>query len=344
MKLDLGDKLTVLLSSAKAKEDLMTDISRSLRQDFSIPDIAKDFEKFGTRLEKLAGKRMGIATQQAKPTYTAFEGIINPIAMQALRASEETGDVAEAYQTSALAIQSSEGLLFNILKAYITPIIKILGLLSIISIIANEVFAQLTSMVPRAKWSGISSSFYDLAIFVYHKWFVILILLLTFFLLIGLIVTQLVGRARLHLDNLPFLKDYRALVAVSVLVQLGTLINAGKPFKEAIDWVKQQQNSYGRWHLSKIARNLNEVKRSGNIGHTLQTGLISDREADRLKRPIPENLIGDRLKQSGENQRTILKRKVDRMNANSEVFVLLASYAIMIWFFGAVTFLILSIQ
>lgn len=344
MKLDIGDKLTVLLSTAQAKEDLMTDICRSLRQDFSIPDIAKDFQNFGTPLEKLAGKRMGIATQQAKATYTAFEGIISPIALQALRTSEETGDVADAYQASALAIQSSEGLLSSLIRAYIVPIIKVLGLLFIISIIANEVFSQLATMVPRAKWSGISSSFYDLATFVYHKWSVILTLFIAFIVLVGLLITQVVGSPRSYLDKCPFFKDYRALVAISVLVQLGTLINAGKPFKESIDWVKQQQNRYGKWHLSKMAKNLNEVKRAGNIGHTLQTGLISDREADRLKRPIPENLIGDRLEQSGENQRTLLKRKVDKMNRGSETLVLFTSYGIMIWFFAAVTFLILSIQ
>lgn len=344
MKLSLNDKLTVLFTNPKYKIDLLNDVARSLQQEYSIPAIAKDFQTFGSSFEKLAGRRIAEATLRTKPLYSAFEGLISELSIQTLRSGDNSGDIAQAFKKAATSLETSEGLFYELTISYIIPILKLFGILIATGFIGEQVYSQLESILPKARWPTISIIFYEFSSFFYDYWLIVILALIFTFSAMSFSIRYCTGEPRDLLDKLPFFKQYRILIASQLLNQLSTLLNSGKPLLETVQWLSKKESPYCKSHLKKIERNITEVKRSGNIGHIFNTGLINQREVTRLQRSIPENQLGDYFSNAAENHTIQLKRNVQIFKFVSNFVFLLTAYTILLWFFISVFFLILSVQ
>lgn len=344
MNISLLDRITITTASSKAKVDLLKDIARNLEQDMPIPDIASDFIKYGSSLEKLVGLRMRAMTEKGHPTYMAFDGVVSNLAYQTLQTGEGTEQLSVAFLKAAKAIESSEALFMDLALSYVVPMIKVACIFIIVAVISNEIFSQLKMILPQARWPGMSKSFYSLITIIYQNWISIIAGMLAFWITTYSIMKNTTGVARSYIDKLPFFKQYRVLTASGVLAQLSTLLNAGKPMLEAVRWVGANQDRYGKWHLRKMEKNILEAKNSGNLGHILDTGLINEREVYRLRRSIPDNQIGDILNYTGINHNITLKRGVDIVKVVASIVVKIIGLSMMLWFFSSVFFLILSVS
>ncbi|EKO3611924.1 hypothetical protein M3914_003123 [Vibrio metschnikovii] len=340
MKLSLIEKMTVLFANADQKHDLLVDIAKSLEQDMTIPEIAKDFQTFGSSLEKMVGKRIEVASGRSKPLHSAFEGVVSDISIQVLQSNEN--DLAAAFYQAADSLKNTEGLFRTLLMAYLVPIAKIYAIVFLMSFIGSLVFAQLIPMLPMSRWPSLSRNFYAfISVFNNHG---ILILTTTLILMavIGYALKNLRGSARYFIDSLPFFKQYRLLTASTIMRQLATLINSGKSFLEAVEWAANRHSTYAQWHLKQIAKNIKEAKHSGNIGKILDTGLVDERNVNRLKRIIPVNQLGDRFQNVADSSTLRLERNVKIVNAFSGAAFLVSAYLFMLTFFASVVFLIME--
>ena len=340
MKLSLTEKMTVLFANANQKHDLLVDIAKSLEQDMTIPEIAKDFQTFGSSLEKMVGKRIEAASGRSKPLHTAFEGVVSDISIQVLQSNEN--DLTAAFYQAADSLKNTEGLFQSLLMAYLVPLAKIYAIVFLMSFIGNVVFAQLIPMIPMSRWPSLSQNFYAfISVFNNHR---ILIVTATLILMtiIGYTLKNLRGSARYFIDSLPFFKQYRLLTASAVMRQLATLLNSGTPFLEAVEWTAKRHSPYAQWHLKQIAKNIKEVKHSGNIGKMLETGLVDERNVNRLKRVIPVNQLGDRFQKVADSSTFTLERNVKIVTVFSGTAFLASVYLFMLTFFASVVFLIME--
>lgn len=344
MKMSAMDKVNIFLAGTNQKVELMIDIARLLEQDLSLPEIAADFESFGSSLEKLVGKRIRYTTTNARPINEAFEGVISNLAVQTLKSGESSGDLASAFRQSVEAIESNEGLFGALVRGYTVPIIMLLGIAIAISMLPSLVFDQLKSMQPYGRWPMISRTLYDLSVSLAENRLFLTVSTLMLFVAVGVATSKLTGPVRTVLDKAPFFKQYRLVQANSILRQLATMIDAGVSLVESVEWVKSQQNTYAAHHLKKIARNIQEVKQAGNLGRLMATGLINEREVNRLTRPVAENMMGDMLKMSADNHKVQLQRKVVQVKVVGKFLPLAVLLFTLIWLFASVFFLILSVS
>lgn len=344
MKMSAMDKVNIFLAGTNQKVELMTDIARLLEQDLSLPEIAADFESFGSSLEQLVGKRIRYTTTNARPISEAFEGVISNLAVQTLKSGESSGDLASAFRQSVEAIKSNEGLFGALVRGYTVPIIMLFFIALGVSMLPSLVFEQLKNMQPYGRWPVMSRMLYDLAVSLAENRLLITVGILVFIVAVGVATSKLTGPVRNVLDKAPFFKQYRLVQANSVLGQLATMIDAGVSLVESVEWVKSQQNAYAAYHLNKIARNIQEVKQAGNLGRVMATGLINEREVNRLTRPVAENMMGDMLKMSADNHKVQLQRKVAQVKVVGKFLPLVVLLFILLWTFASILFLVLSVS
>ncbi|MFL7013596.1 type II secretion system F family protein [Enterovibrio norvegicus] len=342
--MNFKDRLIVLLAGSQGVVELLEDIHMLIRQDLPIPDIAKDFSDFGSPLEKLVGTRILSCISNAKPMYEAFEGVLSTISLQTLKTGEDTGALDEAFKNTIDAVEANEGQFRQLALSYLKPIFVILAIFIALSHAGMSIFSNLKDFLPFAKWPQLSQSFYHLSEYVTDSDIYITIIVLLFIGVCCAIMVFVTGPMRKALDKAPFFKQYRILTASAVLNQMSTLLQAGLPMRETIAWLQANNSIYGNWHLTQMEARVLKVRRSGNIGEMLNTGLLNAREVNRLSRPIPSEHLSKRLLGSSESHKLQLKRTVANVQKYSYLVIMLVFFTMLLWMFASVFFLILSIQ
>lgn len=344
MSNNLSDKFTIFFASTEAKANLLLDIARQLQRDSSLSDVADDFEKYGSSLEKMVGKRLKTATKNAKPAHTAMEGIISDMSLEAIKSGEETGKLADGFLLAKMAVENNEGLFGSLVRGHIIPIIKILVVIIGLSVLADYIFSQMLELVPLRKWPSLSQSVYGLTSAINDYKLIIIAMVAMLVTAVGLLCKFSTGSFRSLLDKLPFFKQYRILNASLMLTSIGVLLRADLPMLSAVSFQEKKASRYVAWHLNTIRQNIKRVKNGGTVGQMLDTGLINIREVNRLSRAIAENEIADRIEDSAKDHFIQLEREIKHLNAlNKYLFLAILIFSVLTMF-ASVFFLVLSIN
>lgn len=341
--LTLGERITVFFSNAEAKANLMLDVSRQLARDASIKEIADDFDKYGNSLEKLIGKRLKWTLQNAKAPFYAFEGIVNNLTLETIKTAVETDKMADGFMLAKESVEKSEGLFGSLVFGFIWPSIKIIAVLLGVSLLGQYVFSQLTQIVPVRRWPGLAQITYDITGAISDSATVLLVFFALVVIWVSITIRFATGRVRQVIDKVPFFKQYRIMTASLTLTSLSMLLKSGISFLDAIKFLEKRSKPYVAWHLKEIRRNITRVK-GASVGQMLGSGLVNDREIQRLSRPIEENMIADRLTDSSSEHSLQLERQIKRIKfTNNIIFILFLVLSVAL-VFSSVLFLVLSIN
>ncbi|WP_428775952.1 hypothetical protein [Vibrio sp.] len=344
MELSIFDLITVKLTGAKDKAQMIEEMGRLLQQDMPLTDVARDFETFGSTLEKMVGKRLRIASDNGIAIHLAFEGIISDTAFETMKAGEAAGDMVEAFDKTKIAIQNSEGLFGMLLMSFVIPILKFLALALAIGFLGEYIFSMLKDLSPYGRWPGLSQVFYGYVSFIYQNWVAIIGSVVGLFVTVHLVKSKMTGGLRNYIDVLPFFKQYRLLTAGATLNALATLIHSDIALLKAIEILQSKAEPYSKWHLGMIELNIQKARSGGSLGQMLDTGLINEREVNRLSRTISDNELGDRIMHSSDEHNYLLKKQTERINYWMKIAFMVLLFSHIILLFASVMFLILSIQ
>lgn len=204
-----------------------------------------------------------------------------PSIVAIVRAGEEGGTLAENMASAAKALGAQKRGIASLVNSLVYPITVIIMGMGVAIFIKHSVFLNFIAIKPLATWPAVGKSFYKIATFVEHWWWLILIALVAFIVMLGQLLREMTGDARVIIDSIPIFSLYRDQTASRFMETLGMLLSNGIVLKQAFTILKRQANHYLAWHIYKM-----EFRLSGgreNIADVLDTGLIPQSDILRLK-------------------------------------------------------------
>lgn len=341
MELSLLDRLTYILSSTEDKIHLLEDIAFLLDQDMPSSDIAIDLQK-GSGFERTVGKHLERAIENSQTFDVVFEPLLSPITLQTLKAGINNGDTSQGFKDACKAMKLNEGLFGSLIRSYIFPVFKILGVVLATGFVGDYIFSQLVELLPPRKWDFFSQFMYGYTTSIVDGWLEIVLSTVGLLLLAWLITVKVVGTPRKYIDKLPFFRQYRILNGGMMLSSLSTLLNADEPLLSSVQFLQNNSNHYMKYHLTLIEDNINNSK--GVLGKTLKTGMVNERDIHRLSRSIPDSEIGDRLMLSAQSHNTVLGRQITTLGKVNKYVFMVVFISSLLSLFGSVLLVSLSIQ
>ena len=337
-----SNRFSIFMSSSTDKATMLLDISRQLARDANMDEISKDFSTYGNTLEKIIGQRIAWTLKNGQPPYHAFEGVVNDLTLEAIKAGVETGNMATGFLLAKESLEKSDGMFGSLIWGFLIPIAKILSILLGGGFLGNYIFGQLKGLTPVRRWPGISQFTYGFTSFIAENFMLIVMLILAAILITTLIIKYVTGNTRRFFDSLPFFKQYRIMTAAITLTSMAMLIKADKPILATVQFLERKAKKYVRWHLGQMRQNITRVKGTGSIGNMLDTGLINTREITRLSRPMEITVIADRLEESAEEHSIMMQRQIARIKSVNQAVFYVSLVGMIGLIFVSVIFMALS--
>lgn len=240
----------------------------------TIFQIAKGSEKHVAQsiLDKIA---------QGQPLADGLEGWFGQATIEIIRAGEEGGTLAENIKAASRALQQKTKAGTAFISSMTYPLMVIIIGLLVAIYIRQSVFTSFAAIKPIAQWPENGRWLINIADFVQHGWWALLLLLIAAIIGVKQSLVHLTGKIRKYIDTLPLISLYREIIAARLMETLGLLLSNGIVLKRALTIMQQNASPYLTWHLL-----LMEFRLSGgseNIADVLDTGLVSKSDILRLK-------------------------------------------------------------
>ncbi|WP_210498559.1 type II secretion system F family protein [Vibrio crassostreae] len=191
--------------------------------------------------------------KRAKTLPDAFEGWVSPTELVIIKTGEKTGEYEEAFKQCIALNKDVSHIISTIKKAMITPVIAILLLVGILVGARLKMMPMLMGLVPMEYWKDLSLSFYDLTEAVGGN------PVRTLGILVGSVIGLAWATPNLQIKSMPQFRNaldkimpfsiYKAMQVSIFLRSLGTLLESGVRFREALTLIQQTSNKYMRTHL-----------------------------------------------------------------------------------------------
>ena len=296
---------------------LMEDMAALLDQGLSPIDIAKDYANFGKGSQKVIGEELIEAMSSGGSFADGFNGWVDELSLQTLRASEKSGDIRQGFLMVYDYMTQTSGMAGKLFKALIGPIVLILFVLFGVQIISNMIFPELAKFMPTNTWPGISIAVYDLGLWLESTLLYIVVFLLVYPFFMMFLFKNLTGPVRRYLDYLPGFTHYRMLLVGQVCHNLAYQLASGKGFIDSLLYLERNSGRYLKSHLSVFIANVKGKKKraGGNLGNILDSGLLLPREAMRLKRVGRQGNYEELLVRTGNTHTKILDKQIGAIAA-----------------------------
>lgn len=224
-------------------------------------------------------KLQGLLTQMKQETSVSavFTGMVPSSELSVITAAEKSGSLSDGFFTLVSVIRYNDELRKKIVGALIFPLIMITLSLVVITGYSQKVFPAFASVVPVAKWPGVTSSLYNFGTALYEGlWLKILIGFIATVFLIRLLLGNLKGPLRNKiLDRILPFSTYRQLASSIFLNNLALMLSNNIPLTDALAIIQLNANRWLRWHLDVM---LDKMARGINYGKALDSGLMGAEE------------------------------------------------------------------
>ncbi|MGR5296807.1 hypothetical protein ACPV5U_24335 [Vibrio mediterranei] len=344
MSIGIIDKFSVVLTNLEQKLSLLDDIEDQLRDDTPITEIANDLVKFGTGIDVIVGKQIQETLGASKPVYQAFDGILNDITVQTIKSGEEADDLARGFADAQNSLRASEGHFFSLIKAFLVPMVKIMGLIIGFGYGGEFAYGQMKMLAPVQTWPAISQWIYELSTSIYANQLLIVVGFILVPIVTYGIITFWLGDSRRFIDKFPFFKQYRLLTASASLNSLATLIASDTPIRESVEFMQERASGYGAYHLERMIEQIGHNTGKGNVGYALDTGLINAREITRLKRLSTDVDLSIKLQNMSVTHSKQLVAQIKRIESVTTILWPFMMYGSLLIFGGSIIMMAMSIR
>lgn len=345
MSVGFIDKFSVVvLTNLEQKLSLLDDIEDQLRDDTPITEIAEDLVKFGTGMDVIVGKQIQATLGESKPVYQAFDGLLNDITVQTIKSGEEADDLARGFADAQKSLSASEGYFFSLIKAFLVPMAKIMGLIIGFGYGGEYAYGQMKMLAPVQTWPAISQWIYELSISIYANQILIIIGFIFIPVITFGIITFWLGDSRRFVDKLPFFKQYRLLTASASLSSLATLLGSDTPIRDSVEFLQERASGYGAYHFERMLEQIGHNTGKGNVGYALDTGLINAREITRLKRLSTDADLSKKLQNMSTTHSKQLVSQIKRIENLTAILWPFAMYGTLLVFGGSIMMMAMSIR
>ena len=183
-------------------------------------------------------------------------------------------------------------------------------------------------MVPEDHWSGYSGSALRVSRIVAATWIYVSVLVVAGISALIWSLPRWTGDTRDFVDKLPFFAIYRSYNSAAFMIALSSLLNSGIPIDSALARIK---TNVSPWMASHINRMLSRMINGVSYGIALDTGLLDDRIADKIKILAKSKNLSKSMKNIGEDALIDGLQSIERKTAVASVIGMVLAGSIIGW-------------
>ena len=268
--------------STEEKVTLLNDIAELVREDIPLKDIGEDFVKFGNANSRKLGESILGQVRKGKPVSHGLNKYFNPITLQALSSGESTQHFADGCINAARAIETTSGVRSKLLKAILPSLGMLLSILSILVVLADNIYPILSDVSPVHTWPQFAITFHNMVMGLKSNYILLMFIIIMTPILFSFTLRNLTGNIRTALDAFPIFTQYRYTVTAQMLFSLAVLLKSDVPLIESVQFLKKGASPYQLWKVQMILSKMQRSKGS-SVAHLLDVGLLDERFMNRLK-------------------------------------------------------------
>jgi type II secretory pathway component PulF len=289
-------------------EDLATLVEDGVPANKAIDVLEKVLEGPAKKVAKEISQSLG----RGQSFSDGMVGWFPHYVVELVRIGEQGGTMVHNIRVAAEALGQQSQVISTLFSELTYPVVVLSFACGIIMNFNSKggILEQFAQVKPVSTWSGSGKALYDLAQFLTHGWWAIILGIIGFTLLLNFILKTYIGPGREAIDQTPILNLYRKLTAAGFMETLGLLVLNGIVFKQALSLISRQASVYLRFHMRLMERRLG--KGEGNIADVLNTGLIDRGDIIRLRAIAEargfEHALVRQGKQANANGMKVLKK------------------------------------
>ncbi|MBV7404125.1 type II secretion system F family protein [Enterobacter sp. ENT03] len=224
---------------------------------------------FAKRLEALT-------TKMANTTSISmvFEGYVPDSELSVINAAERSGSLADGFRTLVNVINYNSELKQKIVGAVMFPLIMLVLSLIVIAGYAYKVFPAFESVVPVAKWPGVTQVLFTFGMALCNGlWIYILCAAIAAAITINIAMGKLTGPLRNNvIDRIVPFSTYKQLVASIFLNNLALMLRNKIPLHDALSIISMNATGWLRWHIADMQ---GKMTKGMSYGEALNSGLLN---------------------------------------------------------------------
>lgn len=193
--------------------------------------------------------------------------------VMSIRAGMKSGDPAAGMKNTIDALAASATMGKEMASKLSYPAILLVALFGLIYFFSVAIIPKVADVMDPADWPQTAKNMYDMAFFVQHYWWAIIVGIVSFVVFIKSTLDRVTGKVRSLMDRIPPYSFYRSFHGANLLVSLSSLMMSGIPFVEALRQSRQLASPYLVWHLDKVIANMSDGK---SLGEAFDTGLFTN--------------------------------------------------------------------
>jgi type II secretory pathway component PulF len=275
----LAKRAAKLLISTKARTGLYKKISVFLDEGVSLDKILLNLSTEYGKLGDFNPRAIMLGEwyediSNGMQLSVAMSKWIPPSEFMLIQAGESSGQLAGGFRNATIATEAAGTMKGAIVGAIAYPMVLMVLLFFIVYIFSTKAVPKLVAVKDPETWPGASQSLYHLAQFVEHKWWVVILLIISFIIFAIWSCKNMTGPIRKYFDMAPPWSIYKTFQSSVFLISVSAMMKTGKPIVESISDLMDMSPPYVSWHLKKI---LNNFDKGRHVGESMNTGFL-DRE------------------------------------------------------------------
>ncbi|WP_407907737.1 type II secretion system F family protein [Escherichia coli] len=229
-------------------------------------------KSFAKKIETLM-ERMKNSTSVS----SSFEALIPVSELSAITAAENSGSLAEGFNSMVLTINYQQKLNSQLIKSVTFPAIMIILALIVIAGYAIKVFPAFEKVVAVSRWPGVTQNLYYFGTALYNGlWIVILIAITITVIAVRFIMFNFHGELRNKvLDRIIPFSIYKRLVSTVLINNLALMMRNKIPLANCLIIIEKNTNRWLKSHINIMRANM---AMGLGYGDVFRTGLLGGDE------------------------------------------------------------------
>ena len=242
--------------------------------------IAKLRAEGSELLGKNFSKKLDVlmARMKMSPSVSSsFESLVPVEELSAITAAENSGCLAEGFDSMVITINYQQQLNSQLIKSVTFPAIMMVLALVVIAGYAIKVFPAFEKVVAVSRWPAVTQNLYYFGNALYNGlWITILVSIIVAFFSIRFIMFNFHGEIRnKFIDRVIPFSIYKKLVAAVFINNLSLMIRNRIPISNCLSIIERNSNRWMRSHVQKMQSNM---AKGQSYGEVFKTGLLGGDE------------------------------------------------------------------
>lgn len=270
---------------------------------------------------------------QGKHFATGLRRFVPESEAEIILATERKGDLAKGFAQAAYLASKQAELKAKVVSSLMGPAFTIVALLGLLAMMGGMVGAEILTIVDKSYLNTLQRTLFATGGFIYGYWWLIILMIGAVCWLAAQSMTRFphTGSIRRFVDKrVPPWSIYNAVQGASMLAAISSMMSAGTPVGEAIDFIRKgaRKNHYVRNACEMMVERLKAGKRPGAA---MDVDFFSDKTALMLSAYSDSGEFVKAMGTIGEATLNNAIKSVERQMGMLKTFMMLAMGAAVLW-------------